>query len=197
MTDYTGVGSIIATIIVGLVTCLVTWVVAKKSLSRRRIDYHLSIYPILDNIKSQSNDIKIYYQDNELEDPFMLLVYITNKGNCAIMNPPIKLSSDGEHDIIPGYFEDVPSGYKDLWTFRKSTYGECFIDVKHINKNQVIKARFFIDRMPSQIPVFSCPMEELVVREIKNSSILFDLDDVLYDIFPFNLLKKIMVILTR
>ena len=128
--DIIGIGGIIATLLVGIVTCLVTWKLTLKSIKQLKISYNIQIFPILSNSVAKStgmnlDDLKIQYSDKVLSNPCLLALEIVNSGNNAINNPPIKIRTDENIEIIPGYFEDVPSGYEGLWSFSKTTPNSC------------------------------------------------------------------------
>ena len=66
--DIIGIGGIIATLLVGIVTCLVTWKLTMKSIKQLKISYNIQIFPILSNSVTQNTDInlddlKIQYKD--------------------------------------------------------------------------------------------------------------------------------------
>ena len=122
--DIIGIGGIIATLLVGIVTCLVTWKLTMKSIKQLKISYNVQVFPILSNSVTKNTDInlddlKIQYKDKTLTNPCLLALEIVNIGNEAINDPPIKIRTDESIEIIPGYFEDIPSGYEDLWNFRE------------------------------------------------------------------------------
>ena len=113
--DIIGIGGIIATLLVGIVTCLVTWKLTMKSIKQLKISYNIQVFPILSNSVTKSTDInlddlKIQYKDKELLNPCLLALEIVNIGNEAINEPPIKIRADEDIEIIPGYFEDIPAG---------------------------------------------------------------------------------------
>ena len=146
--DIIGIGGIIATLLVGIVTCLVTWKLTMKSIKQLKISYNIQVFPILSNSVTQNTDInlddlKIQYKDKELLNPCLLALEIVNIGNEAINEPPIKIRNDEDIEIIPGYFEDIPAGYENLWSFDKTSPHPCNILLKHINPKQVVKTRFF------------------------------------------------------
>lgn len=131
----------------------------------------MKIFPILSNTFTQNEDInlenfKIQYKEKELARPCLLTIEITNIGNEAIGNPPIKIRSDENIEIIPGYFEDVPLGYKELWRFDKTDSNECNVLLEHINPRQSVKVRFFLDDLPQKKINFECPMENLQTEEV-------------------------------
>lgn len=47
--DIIGIGGIIATLLVGIVTCLVTWKLTLKSIKQLKISYNIQVFPILSN----------------------------------------------------------------------------------------------------------------------------------------------------
>ena len=119
-----------------------------KSFKQLKISYNIQVFPILSNSVTQNTDInlddlKIQYKDKELLNPCLLALEIVNIGNEAINEPPIKIRNDEDIEIIPGYFEDIPAGYENLWSFDKTSPHSCNILLKHINPKQVVKTRFF------------------------------------------------------
>lgn len=169
--DVIGIGGIVATILVGMITCLVTWKVAMRSIKQLKLSYNIQIFPILSNSVAKNtginfDDLKIQYKDKNLSNPCLLALEIVNTGNEAISNPPIKVRVDENIEIIPGYFEDIPSGYEELWGFNKTVSNLCDIHLEHINPKQVVKARFFLDNLPQKKVVFECPMQNVQTQEV-------------------------------
>lgn len=169
--DIIGIGGIIATLLVGIVTCLVTWKLTMKSIKQLKISYNIQVFPILSNSVTKNTDInlddlKIQYKDKELLNPCLLALEIVNIGNEAINEPPIKIRADEDIEIIPGYFEDIPAGYEDLWSFDKTNPNSCNILLKHINPKQVVKTRFFLDNLPQKKIIFECPMQNVQTQEV-------------------------------
>lgn len=164
--DIIGIGGIIATLLVGIVTCLVTWKLTMKSIKQLKISYNIQVFPILSNSVTQNTDInlddlKIQYKGKNLLNPCLLALEIVNIGNEAINEPPIKIRTDEDIEIIPGYFEDIPAGYEDLWSFDKTNSNSCNILLKHINPKQAVKTRFFLDNLPQKKIIFECPMQNV------------------------------------
>ncbi len=178
--DYIGVGGIIATLVVGILSCLITWLVAKKGITKKKLTYEVTVSPILSNNVGNVNKLKIYYGDDLLSEPHMLTVNIKNTGNCAILNPPIRILVNETDNIIPGYIEDIPFGYEKLWNVnRKDNQGT--IELIHINKGQTVKARFYLDKAPKEEPKFVCPMEDVEIKKILNSDAYSEIINSVYD----------------
>ena len=169
-----GIGGIIATIVVGIITCLVTWKVTMKSIKQLRLAYSFQLFPILSNSFAKNKDLsltdlQIKYKDKLLQNPCLLTLDIINTGNIALHNPPIKIRSNENIEIIPGYFEDVPNGYESIWTFQKNASNSCTLLLSHVNPKQTVKIRFFLDNFPTKNLIFECPMENVQIQEITNS----------------------------
>lgn len=169
--DIIGIGGIIATLLVGIVTCLVTWKITMKSIKQLKISYNIQVFPILSNSVTQNadinlDDLKIQYKDKELLNPCLLALEIINTGNEAINDPPIKIRIDEDIEIIPGYFEDIPAGYEDLWNFDKTDPNSCNVLLQHINPKQVVRTRFFLDNLPQKKIIFECPMQNVQTQEV-------------------------------
>jgi len=164
--DYIGIGGIVATIVIGIITGVITWITTTKTQSRKRLNYDIYMFPILSQQAGKCRDLKIYYKDEELPEPYILAVDIFNTGNKAISNPPIKISAVGATYVIPGYFEDIPLGYEELWSMERTDAEECELHIKHVNPKQIIKARLYLDEKPKEIPLLTCPMENVEVKSI-------------------------------
>jgi hypothetical protein len=54
-----------------------------------------------------------------------------------------------------------------LWSIERSDAEACKINIDHMNKNQVVKARFLLDAKPDGMPIFKCPMKDLHVSKYK------------------------------
>ena len=59
-------------------------------------------------------------------------------------------------------------GYFLLWHMEQRDGECCLIKLDHINPGQIVKARFIMDCMPSQLPEFACPMKDLKIRRAGN-----------------------------
>ena len=106
--DIIGIGGIIATLLVGIVTCLVTWKLTLKSIKQLKISYNIQVFPILSNSVTKSteinlDDLKIQYMDKVLSNPCLLALEIVNSGNDAINDPPIKIRTDENIEIMKAY----------------------------------------------------------------------------------------------
>ena len=168
-----GIGGIITTIAVGALTCFVTWKVTIKTIKQLKLAYSIQIFPILSNSFKQGKelaltDLQIKYRGKALKNPCLLTLDIVNTGNVAIKNPPILIKCNEEVEIIPGYFEEVPNGYQELWTIQKKDSCSCRILLDHVNPKQIVKVRFFLDNFPDQKPIFECPMENIQLLETVN-----------------------------
>lgn len=168
--DLIGIGGIIATIVVGIITCFVTWKVAMKTIQQLKIAYSYQIFPILSKSVNAMNliDLQIKYRDKLLPKACLLTVDIINNGNKAIIAPPIKIKFDENIEIIPGYFEDVPPGYVDLWSMKKEDTNSCSISLNHINPKQIVKARFFLNTFPETELSFECPLPDVQIQKISS-----------------------------
>lgn len=167
ISDIIGIGGILATIIVGIITCIVTWKLTIHSIKQQKLTYNTKVLNILSNsIKNQQdvlNDLTITYGTNKLNNPYLLLLEIENTGNEAIVNPPICIKSKSNTEIIPGYFQDIPPGYEEKWKMQQVSSNSCNILLEHINPKQIVKVCFFLDNSPEI--VFTCPMQDLIVQE--------------------------------
>ena len=163
-----GIGGILATIIVGIISCIVTWKLTKLSIKKNEISYSIKTLNILSNsIKNQHsafNDLQILYEKTILENPCLLLLEIENTGNKAISNPPISIRVDSNTEIIPGYFQDIEAGYEKKWTMQQKATNCCNISLEHINPKQVVKACFFLNDSPKNI-AFECPMADVFIQK--------------------------------
>lgn len=169
-TNIIGLGGIIATIIVGILTCFVTWIVAMRSIKQMKLTYNMKSYPILTNDinihnTSQTNDFKIYYKDDLLETPCLLAVDIENIRNKAIENPPIKISNTEDIKMIPGYFENLSEGYENIWSVESVTQNSCKLFLQHINPKQTAHLRIYLNKYPQKEFKFECPMADLQIQK--------------------------------
>lgn len=166
ITNEIGIGGILATIIVGIVTCIVTWKLTMRSVKQQRLSYKYKIYSIISSsIQEQQEAFKgllITYENKKLKNPCLLLLEIENTGNEAIVDPPICVRVDANTEIIPGYFQDVPVGYEEKWKINHKSKQSCNIILEHINPKQIVKVCFFLDNSPEKIK-FECPMPNIDV----------------------------------
>jgi len=160
--------NIVATVMIGIITCIVTIYLTKKSMKTKKLTYEMKLTPLIPSGREEDfKNFKIYYNDEQLVKPYLLSVDIINSGNTAIENPPIEIEAMDATYIIPGYFEDIPPGYDDLWLSERKDAEICSISLEHINPGQVAKVRFYLDEEPGEEIVFKCPMKDLQLRRVK------------------------------
>lgn len=180
--------SIVASVFVGIISWFVSAALTKKTLKKQKLNYEIKVFPVISQKFIKSKEFEVFFQDELLPEPTLLTVDIINAGNVAIKNPPIKVEAVGATYLIPGYFEDVPPGYDELWELERSDAEASIIKLKHINPGQVVKARFFLDELPNELPILSCPMEDLEVKEINsemNQILIKGISESLVGITPF------------
>jgi len=140
--EYLGVGSIVATLLVGIISWVLSSYLTKKSLTKKKINYEIKLFPIIsNNFVTRTSDSQIYFHDKLLTEPTLLAVDIINSGNAAIECPPIEIEAVGVYHSW--YIENVPTAYAELWQLEKNDDHLCAINLKHINPGQVVEARFF------------------------------------------------------
>lgn len=166
--DWIGISGAAATILAALIAWFVSDWSTRKSLASQTLGYRMNLSPLLamDRVPGAKAALKIEFDGELLVEPMLLSVDIVNLGNRAIEKPPIIIEAVGATYIIPIYIEDAPPGYEDLWELERTDAEQCVIHLDHINPGQVVKARFFLDEVPKQMPVFKCPMKDLKVERI-------------------------------
>ncbi len=168
MSNIIGFGGIIATVLVGIITCIVTWKLTRLSIKQKKLNFSFRILNILSNsLNMQHNalgDLTITLGDKKLKNPCLLLIEIENTGNEAIHNPPICIRVDNKTEIIPGYIQNIPAGYESKWSLKKTSDNSCNILLEHINSKQTVKACFFLDNTTNKVS-FECPMPDIVIHE--------------------------------
>lgn len=186
LTNSISIWNIVATVLIGLITCFVTIYITKKSMKVKKLTYEMKLTPLIPSGREEDfKKFKIFYNDEQLVKPYLLSVDIINSGNTAIDNPPIKIEAMDATYIIPGYFEDMPPGYDDLWSSEREDAEICSIKLEHINPGQVAKVRFYLDEEPKAEIVFKCPMKDLQLRRINTelrANILNSTKSVLLDV---------------
>ncbi|MHB1656041.1 MAG: hypothetical protein ACYCSZ_06755 [Burkholderiales bacterium] len=182
--DIISLTGVVATVVVGIVSWLISAYMAKKAMRTEELSYRMRVTPLLNNrLFKQVDKLKIEYKGEQIDQLVFFEVDIVNSGNIAIKNPPIVISSLDATYIIPAYLEDVPPGYDDLWEIVREDGETCRIEVDHINPGQIVKARFLMDNMPPGEPTFACAVPDLRVRliaDIEISSIATGLLEVFY-----------------
>ena len=168
--DWIGVAGASATIIAALIAWFVSARSTRKSLATQTLGYRMNLSPLLamDRVPGGKASLKIEFNGEQLVEPMLLSVDVVNLGNRAIERPPIIVEAVGATYVIPIYIEDAPPGYEDLWKLERTDAEQCAIHLEHINPGQVVKARFFLDEVPKQMPVFKCPMKDVKVTEVKS-----------------------------
>lgn len=170
MQDIIGIVGIIVTIILGIISCVVTWKVAKRSIEKKKLCYQLEIFPIL-LLKNRNKDLIVSYKNEELKNPCLVALDIINKGNKAVLNPPFEISCKNSL-LLPAFIEDIPCGYENKWELSSESRNKVKISVEYINPNQIIRARFYADLEKNDIPQTVCPMPNVeyinIESEIRN-----------------------------
>ncbi len=171
--DLIGISGVAATILAALIAWLVSAWATKRSLAKQAIGYRMIMSPLLtiDKVPGGSAALKIEFNGEQLVEPTLLSVDIVNLGNRALENPPIVIEAVGATYVIPIYIESVPLGYEDLWSLERTDAEKCAVRLEHINPGQVVKARFFLDEVPSQMPVFKCAMKDVSVTAMTSVNI--------------------------
>ena len=153
--EYIAVAGVLAT----TVGVLVTRLVMKRQFASKKLTYSFEISPLLTNADSDlARDLKVTFRDEELHQPTLLSLAISNTGMSAIENAEVLVQLPGSTYLIPGYFVDVPAGYDSLWTIDRTDAEECTIIFKHINPKQVAHIRLLMDEAPVGQPNVACPM---------------------------------------
>jgi hypothetical protein len=159
--QYIAIAGILAT----LIGIIVTWLVAKISQSKKELSYRLKIEHLFQKkIADPNGDFIITYKGEELPEPALLSVDITNTGNVPIENPPIEIEAVGATYVIPGFFDKIPPGYDNLWTIDRTDAESCAIKLQHINPGQTARVRLLMDELPKDIPIFKCPMAGVRIK---------------------------------
>ena len=142
-----------------LLSILVTWLVMKRQFASKKLKYSFEIEPIVkSNDPDLARDLKVFFKGEELPEPALLSITITNVGYTAIEDAKVVVELPDATYLIPGYFVDVPPGYLYLWDIERTDAEECTITFKHINPNQVARVRLLMDALPKGNPRISCPM---------------------------------------
>jgi hypothetical protein len=153
--EYIAIAGVFATVL----GALVTWLVMKRQFASKKLSYTYTIEPIVrSNDPDLARDLKVFYQGEELPEPTLLSIEITNTGHTAIENAEVVVQLPGATYLIPGYFVDIPAGYLMLWDIERTDAEECTIKFKHINPKQVARIRLLMDEMPKGEPQIVCPM---------------------------------------
>ena len=197
---------ILTTIIIGIISCVVTWRLTLRSVNRMELTYYKKVIEILSNsIHKQYTglgDLKITYSNEPLDNPSLLLLEIGNTGNTSISHPPIsiKAKENTQVRIFSGFIQNVPEGYEDIWKIQPQST-DCYnIAIGHMNPKQLLKAVFLLDHCSSEDEIsFICPMQDVTItRRISEE----DLSDVLSSTFLgssnlINLIKLVGLIRKR
>jgi hypothetical protein len=170
--DVIGIVGAASTIVVGVATWFISAYLAKRSMRTTELSYRMTVTPLLNKkLFKEMDKLEIKYKQDIIDELVLLEVDIINSGNSAIRKPPIKISSRDATYIIPAYIEDIPDGYDSLWEIIREDGETCLIQADHINPGQVIKAKFLMDVMPPQEPVFSCPVPDLKIKRISELTV--------------------------
>lgn len=170
MENLIGIGGILATIIVGIITCVVTWIVAKRSQKVMKLSWSAEITKVLNiNPEIDRGKIQLLHDGIEIKNPHMIQIKIKNVGNTAIAFPVIMIKIDHSDKIIPSGFNDIPYGYEDKWKLWIISDKECKIELEHINPKQEFSIILFADGNDPKLTV-SCPMKDISIKEIESDN---------------------------
>ena len=160
--QYIAIAGVFATVL----GSLITWLIMKRQFSNKKLSYSYTIEPIVrSDDPDLSQDLKVLYQGEELPNPTLLSLEITNTGHVAIENCKVVVELPDTTYLIPGYFVDIPAGYLFLWDIERTDAEECTIKFKHINPKQTARVRLLMDEMPKGEPKISCPMPNVECRK--------------------------------
>lgn len=82
---------------IGIISWVLSSYLTKKSLTKKKINYEIKLFPIIsNNFVTRTSDSQIYFHDKLLTEPTLLAVDIINSGNAAIECPPIEIEAVGE-----------------------------------------------------------------------------------------------------
>lgn len=165
MVDLIDVAGIISTLLVGIITCVVTWTVAKRSQKTMRLSWSADVSKVL-NIDYVMNigKIQLVHDGVELENPYMIQVNIMNTGNTAIDSPDIMIKIKNSKKVIPVGFGKIPYGYEDKWRLSSINDEECKAHLDHINPKQEFNIMIFAECICPMI-LLSCPMKDVFLKE--------------------------------
>jgi hypothetical protein len=153
--EYIALAGVIATVL----GALVTWLVMKRQFASKRISYTYQVEPLLRTPDAHlSHDLKVTFKGEELPEPALLSLTISNTGHTAIENAEVVVQLPGATYLIPGYFLEVPPGYLHLWDIERTDAEECTIRFQHINPGQIARVRLLMDEVPKGPPEIACPM---------------------------------------
>lgn len=142
-----------------LLGVFVTWMLAKRQFAMKKLTYSYDIEKLVKNDDLDlSLDLKVLYRGEELPEPTLMTLEITNTGRSAIENAEVVVQLPGTTYLIPGHFVDLPAGYLLLWDIERTDAEECTVKFQHINPRQTAKMRFLMDEMPQGEPKLACPM---------------------------------------
>lgn len=182
--DVIGIMGAVATVVIGILSWFFSAAHSRKTMQRKELQYRIRVTSLVNNkIFKEAEKLEIKYKDDVIDELVFLEVDIINSGTVAILNPPIKIESRDATYIIPAYFEDVPDGYDLHWGIEREDGETCRIKADHINPGQIIKARFLMDNLPPEEPMFTCAMPDLSVKrtsEVEVSLLAGKLLELLY-----------------
>ena len=164
-TEYIAIAGVLATAL----GAVVTWLVMKRQFSSKRLTYSFEVEPIVRNSDPDlSKDLKVFFKGEELPEPTLLDIRVSNTGYAAIENVEVVVALSGVTYLIPGYFVDIPDGYSRLWDIERTDAEECMIKLKHINPKQVARVRLLMDELPKGEPRISCAMPNVECKRSRS-----------------------------
>jgi hypothetical protein len=166
--EYIAIAGVFATVL----GALITWLVMKRQFASKKLSYIYITQPIVRSDDSDlARDLKVFYRGEELLQPTLLSVEITNTGHVAIEDAEVVIRLPGAAYLISGYFVDVPAGYQMLWSIDRTNAEECTVKFKHINPKQIARVRFLMNEMPKCEPQIICPMPNVECIKASNATL--------------------------
>ena len=142
----------------------------KRQFASKTLTYSFDVQSIIRSSDPDlARDLKVFFRGEELPEPALLSLTVSNTGQTAIEDARVVVQLPGATYLIPGYFVDVPPGYESLWNIERTDAEECTINFQHINPKQVARVQLIMDELPKGEPRISCPMPN--VRCIRGSSV--------------------------
>lgn len=187
MENMIGIGGILATIAGSMLSCAMTWIVTKKTMEKRKLNYSISIYPIL-NLSNYTHELKVFYKDEELRNPCLIRIDIKNVGNKSIENPPVEIFCE-KSLLIPAYMEDVPCGYEEKWKSESVSKSRVKLNIDYINPKQVLSLRLYADLMKQDNPQIICPAKDLEFVNVEEELTNKVIDKLIRQVLPLTIFR--------
>lgn len=168
--------NIVVTLVVGVVTAVITYIVAKMNTPKKVLGWDMEISTLASDLIALKGDkkLEISFDGELLVNPYLMMVELHNLGNIDIENIEVFIKNKTNASyVIPGFIYDIPDGYEDYWELVREDAEECKIKIKLLKKGVGLKAAFLLDDHPGEMSVY-CVSPGLEFKKMRRLDVVIE-----------------------